>query len=236
MSDTANLALPLIQPAQAQKHVTVNEALVRLDGVAQLCLASASLTTPPVSPAEGDAYGVPTGAVNEWAGQDGQVAVASNGGWVFVPARRGWQAMLLDTGSVAIFDGADWRAGAMTLSAGGASLNLRVIEMDVAATGGATVTTALTVPERAMVFGVTGRVISAITGTLNTWSVGVAGDEARYGSGLGLGLNSWVNGPNASQITWSATPLVLTADTGAFAGGTIRLALHYADLTLPDEI
>ena len=150
--------------------------------------------------------------------------------------RRGWRAQLLDAGSLAIFDGTDWRAGAMTLSSGGASLNLRVIEMDVAVTTGTSVTTALTIPERAMVFGVTGRVISAITGTLNTWSVGVAGDEARYGSGLGLALNSWVNGPNASQITWSATPLVLTADTGAFAGGTIRLALHCADLTLPDEI
>ena len=31
--NTARLGLPLLQPAQAQKHVTVNDALVRLDGV-----------------------------------------------------------------------------------------------------------------------------------------------------------------------------------------------------------
>jgi hypothetical protein len=36
MTETANLALPLVQPAQAQKHVTVNEALARLDGLTQL--------------------------------------------------------------------------------------------------------------------------------------------------------------------------------------------------------
>lgn len=236
MSDTANLALPLVQPAQAQKHVTVNEALVRLDGVTQLCLVSVGLTVPPSSPAEGAAYGVPAGAVNDWAGRAGFVAVASNGGWVFVPARRGWRATLLDTGEAAIFDGTDWRRGALTLSPSGSSMAMHILEMDVDVTGGTTVTSALSFPERALAFGVTGRVVSAIDGTLSTWSLGVAGDETRYGSGLGIGLNSWVNGPAAPQVMWSATPLVLTADAGAFAGGTVRLALHYALLSLPDPV
>jgi hypothetical protein len=89
MTDTANLGLPLVQPAQAQKHVTVNEALARIDGLAQLTLVSVSETVPPVSPAEGTAYGVPAGAVNAWAGQAGHVAVVIGGGWVFVPARHG---------------------------------------------------------------------------------------------------------------------------------------------------
>ena len=35
MASTAQLALPLVAPAQAQKHVTVNEALARLDAAAQ---------------------------------------------------------------------------------------------------------------------------------------------------------------------------------------------------------
>ncbi len=33
MTDTTRLGLPLLAPAQAQKHVTVNEALGRLDAV-----------------------------------------------------------------------------------------------------------------------------------------------------------------------------------------------------------
>ena len=40
MVKTANLELPLVQAAQAQKHVTVNEALALLDAAAQLRLAS----------------------------------------------------------------------------------------------------------------------------------------------------------------------------------------------------
>ena len=35
---TANIDLPLLLPAQAQKHVTVNDALMRLDGQVDLVL------------------------------------------------------------------------------------------------------------------------------------------------------------------------------------------------------
>ena len=51
MSDeTVNLALPYILSAQAQKHVTHNEALRRLDGLIQLVLQSET-ATPPGAPA-----------------------------------------------------------------------------------------------------------------------------------------------------------------------------------------
>jgi hypothetical protein len=236
MTETANLALPLVDPAQAQKHVTVNEAFARLDGLTQLCLESVSLTVPPLAAAEGASFGVPEGAVDAWAGRAGHVAVRLAGGWVFVAARRGWRAMVLDSGQMGVFDGTGWRAGAMTLSPGGASLAMRALEMDVSLTAGTSVIAALAFPERAIAFGVTGRVIEAITGTAGAWSLGVAGETARYGSGLGLALNSWVNGPGAPQVAWSETPLVLTAEGGDFAGGTVRLVAHYAELSLPDAV
>lgn len=80
MTDTAKLGLPLIQAAQAQKHVTVNEALARIDALVQLTLGSVTLTAPPGVPGEGDAYGVPAGATGGWAGKDRQVALYLNGG------------------------------------------------------------------------------------------------------------------------------------------------------------
>jgi hypothetical protein len=40
--------------AQAQKHVTVNEALRLLDGLVQLAVLDRHLTAPPASPADGD--------------------------------------------------------------------------------------------------------------------------------------------------------------------------------------
>ncbi|GAB5446702.1 DUF2793 domain-containing protein [Gymnodinialimonas sp.] len=235
MTDTPELALPLLAPAQAQKHVTVNEALVRLDGLAQLRLQSVTETTPPAA-LDGFAYGVPSGAVNAWAGQEGSVAIASGGGWVFVPAQRGWRAVVLDAGSLAIFNGSAWRIGAQTLTQGGASVGLTSAEFDVTLAAGSSVTTPVLFPARAIAYGITGRVVSAITGTATTWDIGVAGDLQRYGAGLGTSLNSWVSGPGAPQVYWSPTALEITAQGGDFAGGTIRLIAHYATLSLPDPV
>ncbi len=71
MSETQFLGLPLLEPAQAQKHVTVNEALSRLDGVSQLVLSDIGVTNPPTQIS--GAYGVGSGATNAWYGQDGRI-------------------------------------------------------------------------------------------------------------------------------------------------------------------
>src|SRR5690606_23097021 len=63
--------LPLLQPAQAQKHVTVNESLLRLDGLVNLVLQSAGSGQPPAV-VEGECWWVPPGAVDAWAGQEGR--------------------------------------------------------------------------------------------------------------------------------------------------------------------
>jgi len=233
MTDTQNLSLPLLSPSQAQKHVTVNEALARLDGMVQLRLTSLDQTTPPAAVEDGTCYGVPAGAVNEWAGQEGMVALAQNGGWVFVAPAAGWRAWVLDAGGAAVHDGADWRVQAVTVTPGGAGLAVRSVEADVEIAAGASVTAALEFPARTLVLGATGRVIEAITGTATGWSLGDGADAARFGSGLGLALNSWVSGPAAPFPVWAPTPLLLSAEGGDFATGRVRLAVHFAALALP---
>ena len=52
MSDTPRLGLPLLAAGQAQKHVTHNDALMRLDALAHLAVASRAQTVPPGSPGE----------------------------------------------------------------------------------------------------------------------------------------------------------------------------------------
>ena len=47
-----HLLLPYILAAQAQKHVTHNEALRLLDAMVQLSVLNLSLTAPPASPAD----------------------------------------------------------------------------------------------------------------------------------------------------------------------------------------
>jgi len=101
-----NLNLPYLQAAQAQKHVTHNEALERLDLIVQLTVQSFAETTPPLTPLEGQVWAIGPGAVNDWSGHDGALAAWANGGWLFVTPRAGWRAV---SGTEhRIWDGAGW--------------------------------------------------------------------------------------------------------------------------------
>ncbi len=235
MTNTTQLALPLVQASQAQKHVTVNEALARLDGLVFLTIQSLSVTVPPAVVSDGTSYSVPIGAVNEWSGQDGNLAVARNGGWDFVSPRQGWRSLILDEGVQAIHDGANWRSGMATLSPKNAGLALKVAQIDHVIGAEAVSTTGNLIPANAVVLGATARVVTPLTGTLTSWQLGNPGAVGRYGSGLGLGVNSFVRGVLGQPTAFYApTPMQLDATGGAFSGGTVRIALHYMELTLPD--
>lgn len=125
MSDLSPiLALPLIQPAQAQKHVTHNEAVMKLDLLVQLAVASRSQTTPPASPAEGARHIVPAGATGDWAGQAGHLALWLDGAWQFHAAQSGWRAWVADEEAVVTFAAGQWRApseGALSVAQLGVS-------------------------------------------------------------------------------------------------------------------
>ena len=114
MSDDASpvLSLPFIQPAQAQKHVTHNEALRLLDVLVQPAVTSRSTMAPPAFPAEGARWIVPAGGTGAFAGHDHAIALHDQGGWVFVPPQPGWQAQVLDEGRAAVFDGSQWQSPA----------------------------------------------------------------------------------------------------------------------------
>ncbi|MGE0768123.1 MAG: DUF2793 domain-containing protein [Hyphomicrobiaceae bacterium] len=109
MSDTTvHLALPFIMAAQAQKHVTHNEALRVLDGVVQLSVKDRDLAAPPGSPHDGDRYIVGSGATGAWAGWDLNVALWSDGAWLRLPPRAGWLAWIEDESLLLAFNGSSW--------------------------------------------------------------------------------------------------------------------------------
>ncbi|MBI1418874.1 MAG: DUF2793 domain-containing protein [Limimaricola sp.] len=117
MSQTsANLSLPYIQPAQAQKHVTHNEALRLLDILVQMAVSARDLATPPATPTEGDRYIVASGATGDWAGQDDAIAWFETGAWQFVAPRPGWQARVLSEQITLTFGAAGWSDNAGRLS------------------------------------------------------------------------------------------------------------------------
>lgn len=109
MSDTLPaLGLPLIQPAQAQKHVTHNEALRILDVLTQLAVQDSALGTPPPAPDPGQRWLVPAGATGAWAGRDTQIAVYEGGYWSFYSAAPGWLAFDLAQGRLLHFTAGTW--------------------------------------------------------------------------------------------------------------------------------
>lgn len=108
MSDTPLLGLPLLAAAQAQKHITHNEALLLLDAAIQLSVITRGGVSPPATPADGARYLVGTGATGGWAGADGRIAVAQGGGWVFLTPRPGWRMWVEAEARFLVFDGAAW--------------------------------------------------------------------------------------------------------------------------------
>lgn len=109
MSDTPRLALPLLAAAQAQKHVTHNEALLALDALVHLHVLDRDLTAPPADPADGDTYIVAAGASGAWAGEEGSIAYALDGGWRFLAPFAGLVAHLGDEATLIFHDGSGWQ-------------------------------------------------------------------------------------------------------------------------------
>ncbi|MDM9626056.1 DUF2793 domain-containing protein [Rhizobium sp. S152] len=131
MSDqTANLALPYILPSQAQKHVTHNEGLQRLDALVQLVIA-AEHTAPPEAPDEGQCFLIKEGASGDWAGMTGRLAFRQDGSWIYLQPRRGWQALFLELEQIRCFDGNAWRAVSLTMDGSIAMLGINTTPDEV---------------------------------------------------------------------------------------------------------
>ena len=233
MARTTQLGLPLVLPSQAQKHVTVNEALVRIDAATQLSVRSAAEQTPPASPAEGDIYIIASGSSGVWSSRAGEIAIWSNGGWVFLTPGQGWRAWNKATASALFYDGTAWQSGAISVSQGGASTRNVIIEFDHVVTAGATNLTGTSIPAGTQVIGISGRVLESIRGA-TAWRAGVTGADNRYASGLGIAKGAYLSGMSGAPVTYyENTALCLTAEGAPFSGGRVRLAIHGVQITPP---
>lgn len=231
MSETTqNLGLPLVAAAQAQKHVTVNEAFAALDGIVQLSVIDTDLSAPPGSPAHGDRYIVAATATGDWVGEEGRVAVYDGGAWVFRMPRAGWRAWVEDEGRQILHDGTGWLA-AIAVSPNGATSTFQVIEEEVTASG-ASVDTTIPIPDRAIVFAVTTRTTEAVTGA-TSYDCGVAAEVDKFGGLLGIAAGSTNSGVIGPTAYFAPTPVRLTANGGSFTGGKIRVAIHFMACGVP---
>ena len=110
---TPRWALPLLQPGQAQKEMTVNETVARLDCLVQGAAVAAAVNTPPADPDPGDCWIVGSTPTGGWAGHAEEVAEWTSSGWLFVQPRDGTQLWLGATQGIARFADGAWHLGAL---------------------------------------------------------------------------------------------------------------------------
>lgn len=236
MSDqTVNLALPYILPSQAQKHVTHNEALQRLDAIVQLTIA-AEQSTPPGSPDEGTCYLIASAATDAWAGKSGQLAVRQDGAWIFLQPQRGWRAWFESDSRLRVFHAGTWSEPDLPSNGAFSTLGINA---------SADTTNRLVVSSQATLFNNAGnghqikinKAASGDTASLlfqTNWSgraeVGLAGNDAfsvkvspdgsSWQSGLTISSQGVVNMPCQPLVRASLAVSAMTPASGSQTGFT----------------
>jgi len=233
MSNSTHLQLPFLAAAQAQKHVSVNEALLVLDAIVQLGVIGRDLTLPPLSPVEGDRYIVGAGATGAWATYDLQVASYTDGVWQFYQPVSGWIAWVEDEDKRYIFTNSNWQELGFASSASGATTELHVIEEEITLSG-ATTDSTIFIPDRAIVFGVSTRTTEAITGAAS-YDCGLLAEAAKFGGALSVLVNATNSGVIGPTAFYTDTSIRLTANGGNFINGKVRIAIHYLLCGVPQQ-
>lgn len=108
MTDSPNLGLPLMEAAQAQKHVTHNEALVLLDALTQISVADMAANTPPSAPIAGLRVVVGPSPTGAFAGHSNKIAFHDQGLWRFITPRDGWLVWASSLAALFVYSGAAW--------------------------------------------------------------------------------------------------------------------------------
>ncbi len=102
------LDLPYLQANQAQKHVTHNDALQRLDALCQLTVKAFDATDPPALPEDGDCYALGAFPTGPWAGYARHLAYWQGTAWLFLNPQPGWRAWGAEDQRLRIWHGTDW--------------------------------------------------------------------------------------------------------------------------------
>ncbi len=110
MDQSPRLSLSYLMPAQAQKHVTVNETFRRLDQLVQQTVLSRTVAAEPGAPNDGDAYILPASPTGTaWATfAQNNIAAYQDGAWTQISAVEGFSAWVADADEFIIYDGAAW--------------------------------------------------------------------------------------------------------------------------------
>lgn len=230
---TPNLGLPVLAQGQAQKEITHNDALLRLDALVQTNVKSRALATPPGSPSNGDRWIVPSGATGVWAGQNDKIAFWREGAWAFFAPAVGWRVHVEDERLTVVWTDGSWRDRIVGTANGGA-IRLVALEQELTLTGAFVDATTAVIADRMIVLAVASRTTQAITGA-TSYGVGVAGNTSQFGGSLGIALGSTNIGVIGPTAFYSNTPIRVTAAGSNFTGGKVRVVVYALAFTAPSS-
>jgi hypothetical protein len=223
-----------MEAAQAQKHVTHNDAIRIFDQILNATVLDKDLATPPGSPAAGASYIIAASPTGAWVGKAFNFVSYLDGAWQFIAPVTGLRVYVADEALYYRYSGTTWVQepnsvlGATTRlaqSANGAFIDMKCIEQEITVTGAFTDSTIL-IPDRGIVLAVATRVTQAITGA-TSYSCGVSGTPGQFGSGLGITLGSNNVGAIGPTAFYANTAVRLTAAGANFTGGKVRIAIQY---------
>ena len=230
---------PFVAAAQAQKHVTVNESLRKLDALIHMTALGKARTAPPASPLQGARYLVPAAASGAWANKTNQIAAWQDGAWAFFTPQTGWSLWIADEAKRYLYNGSSWAEENPATSAAsphGADTAISVLETEARCASGSFVNAAASIPSHSIVLGISGQ------------------SRGSHHRAPPAGRSAWREASTDTDRDWASqktatpsdsqdsrrpitadTPVRITATGGAFRGGLIRLAIHRIHLTPPRQ-
>jgi hypothetical protein len=129
-------------------------------------------------------------------------------------------------------DGITWQAAGVAPDRNGHAV-LRSLTIDHDLANG--MQTVAVIPDKAVVIGVTARVLTDIVGPgVTSWALGVPDASGRYGDGYGCAAGSWAQGLTGTPTTYYGdTSLRVDGNNGVPVSGRVRLCVHCHILTPP---
>lgn len=118
MATTPHLGLNLLEQSQAQKEITVNTALLRIDALLNTAAQTYGESVPPSLPAEGEVHIVGNSATGAWSGHDRHIAYFEQV-WRFIVPNEGAMLWVADEDKHYVFDGSGWNEVASGGGGGG---------------------------------------------------------------------------------------------------------------------
>jgi hypothetical protein len=213
MTTTNHLGVTLLEQAQAQKEVTVNEALSRIDAILNTGAVTQSVSTPPGSPVAGAVYIIGSSPTGAWAGKAKQITYFDQI-WRFIVPNEGMSLWVNDEDLLYSYDGTNW----VVPSGSGTGTVTSV-----------SVTTAN---------GISGSVATATTTPAITLTLGAITPSSVAATGTVSGSN--LSGTNTGDQTITLTGNVTGSGTGSFtttiANGAVTNAMLAGSIDLATKV